>query len=346
VVATPVTAEHAADLLGEAFYLEVGVHPGARLLALLLAMSDLETAGWARLRNWNFGNIIATDPEAQDWYAANDSGNARKFRAYDSAEDGARAFVNQLMRDSRAVWREGLLSGDPVTFARALKGPPAYYEAPLQAYTEGLQSRWEAHAARLGLAASVGASLPPDQLVPLYPAEVQTWVVPLPRAGGNGERAASSDPELQAELDAVWPDLQELLPGPTSAPTVTAWAVLEADGTASSVLEWTAWRPTSSDWVQVLVQFDYLGTDRQVRWDSLPLRPLQVWRLEEHIPDSRVHHWLRTLWEASKLAAKDAQEFAGDAGRKLAGGLGTGLGLALGAGLVLWLALSRKRGRK
>lgn len=119
------------------------------VLRLLLALWDLETAGGKRMWNHNWGNIVATtDARAAGvpYYIAEDTGRTRAFRSYDSVILGAQAFVVQLTRDSRAHWRAGLFSGNPATFAKQLRIPPAYYEASLSRYTGTLTRRWRKYA--------------------------------------------------------------------------------------------------------------------------------------------------------------------------------------------------------
>jgi len=82
------------------------------------------------------------------FWLGDDSGNLRRFRAFDTRQAGADAFISLLTRPSRAHWRRGLLSGDPKEFAHELKGDPeknlaAYYEAPEAVYTRTLVRRWK-----------------------------------------------------------------------------------------------------------------------------------------------------------------------------------------------------------
>jgi hypothetical protein len=116
-----------------------------QVLALLLALWDLETAAGASMFHWNFGNVIATRPDSQLFYVADDSGNTRKFRAYNDANDGARGLVQQLTSSTRPEWHTGLLTGDPNAFVRALSGAdggPAYFEADPERYRRTFLERW------------------------------------------------------------------------------------------------------------------------------------------------------------------------------------------------------------
>lgn len=163
---TPVSVGQAQDMFAAAWQQRFGEPITAKVLALLMALSDLETATFKSVFNHNFGNQIATR-DSQDFYGALDSGNPRRFRAYPDAFAGARSFVAQVTSDTRPHWKAGLLTGDPVEFARALKGlngGPAYYEAPLERYTNTLVERWRSYTPTL----VDGEPLPP--------------AVPLPKA--------------------------------------------------------------------------------------------------------------------------------------------------------------------
>jgi hypothetical protein len=118
-----------------------------RTLALLLALCDLETATGRKVYNYNLGNIVSTSEE-QQWFGGYDSGNARRFRAWPSLFEGARAFAKQLMSTTRPEWRKALLGGDPVVFAQALGGVfggHRYYEASVASYTNTFLQRWQAY---------------------------------------------------------------------------------------------------------------------------------------------------------------------------------------------------------
>jgi hypothetical protein len=119
-----------------------------RVAALLLALVDLETATGASVKNYNLGNIVATD-ETKPYFVGLDSGNTRRFRAYGSLADGARSLISQLTSDTRKEWRNGLLSGNPHRFVESLGGVyggPLYFEAPLETYRKAFMGRWERYA--------------------------------------------------------------------------------------------------------------------------------------------------------------------------------------------------------
>lgn len=170
---TPISVGQAQDLFAEAWHERFGAPVPGQVLALLMALSDLETGTFQSVFNHNFGNQIATR-DSQQFYRALDSGNPRRFRAYPSAFAGARSFVAQVTSDTRPHWRAGLMTGDPVEFARALKGlngGPAYYEAPLGAYTNTLVQRWRSYTPTL----VDGEPRPPEPTLPK--------VVPRSRGG-------------------------------------------------------------------------------------------------------------------------------------------------------------------
>lgn len=117
-----------------------GIDPTANQLALAMAQSALETGQWKQMWHWNFGNLVRSSYPG-DYYVANDSGNIREFRAYPDVASGAADYAKQLVV-RRPEWREGLLTGDPRQFAKALKTPPAYYEASEERYANSLFPLW------------------------------------------------------------------------------------------------------------------------------------------------------------------------------------------------------------
>lgn len=345
-VATPLDAQQAENLLADAFHELTGAWPGSRILALLLGLSDLETATWKSMRNFNFGNVIAIS-ENQPFYIGEDSGNTRRFRVYDSAPAGALGFVNQLLRDSRKGWRSGLLSGEPETFIGALAGDVdgvRYFEADRGPYLAEFKVRHAAYA--LPSAEHVAGEFVDDgSTIPIYPAEVQTWVIALPVQGGGGEKAPLESGAVTSELAALWPEVQRLIPGPTSDPTRLPFSFFERDGLAFSVQEFSAWLPPDDNYVLTPIQFDYLGTERRMPWIGEPFRIIQVWRVEEHVPESRVNAFLRTLWESARLTSEDVAKATKEAAQKAASSFGFAAGLIGGAALLIWFASRKNRSR-
>jgi len=144
---TPVTPEQAQALFRSAWHDRFATTIDPAVEALLLALWDLETATGQKEFNWNFGNIVTINPDETPFWLA--EGDAHHYHAYDGPEQGAAAFVAQLTRESRQHWWDGLLTGDPEEFVRALNGqngPPAYFEAPFQTYLRGFLSRWRKYA--------------------------------------------------------------------------------------------------------------------------------------------------------------------------------------------------------
>lgn len=146
-VRTTRTPQQAADNLAQAWELHTGQPVSGAVLALLLALSDLETATWQSMFNWNWGNIVKAQYSG-DYFPMLDSGNPREFRAYPDPVTGALGLVKLLHSDTRTRWREGLLTGDPTAFVNALAGKSgkpayAYFEANPETYLKGFLARWE-----------------------------------------------------------------------------------------------------------------------------------------------------------------------------------------------------------
>lgn len=225
MVRTPIDAQQAEQLLKDA-WAELRSEPITEgVLRLLLALWDLETDAGRAQFNHNFGNMIqVTDGP---FYRALDSGNPRRFVAFPSVQAGARGFVRQLTRDSRAHWREGLLSEDPMEFARQLKKPPAYYEAPLERYSQTLLRRWRRYShlagdapqpprTERGLVCPVNAQQFREQhLIRLFPGSLQQWTIAV-RA-----RPDTTPADLQSLVREIFSFWQPLFPGKIESPRLT-----------------------------------------------------------------------------------------------------------------------------
>lgn len=158
---TPLSTSEAQEILARALGERTAPDsPTPNQLALVWAQSALETANWQSMHGFNFGNVIATSQWLEDGKPTielNDSGNMRLFRVYPDALTGARDYVGTLWR--RPERRAGLLSGHPATFARALKVPPAYYEASLERYLGTLVPLWRQFGGRGGATVAQGSTV-------------------------------------------------------------------------------------------------------------------------------------------------------------------------------------------
>ena len=149
---TPTNAVAVSEAFRSAWGSIFGESIPPQILKLLLAHSDLETASFKSVNNYNLGKIIVPDSYAssQSYYWGTDWGPTtgkrnQKFRAYSSLEDGAAGMIRQLTGDTRKEWREGLMSGDPRSFVEHLNGQhggPAYFEADFDRYLSGFLSRY------------------------------------------------------------------------------------------------------------------------------------------------------------------------------------------------------------
>jgi len=135
----PIRTTRLSPPAAERILRKTGLRPSA--LRLLMALWDLETGAGTSMFNHNWGNMIVGKDVNHPYYLADDSGNLRKFRAYDNVFDGAADWIRQLFRPDKP-WADGIASGDPVVFAERLKAG-GYYEAPVERYTKTLVGRWE-----------------------------------------------------------------------------------------------------------------------------------------------------------------------------------------------------------
>ena len=107
---TPISAPQALGIL------QAALPPGtsARALAIVAAQSDVETAAWAAMWLWNFGNITAVS--GQDYQIL--PGLTGSFRAYAAPIDGAADYVRWL--STRGVLPYAL-TGDVAGYVGALR---------------------------------------------------------------------------------------------------------------------------------------------------------------------------------------------------------------------------------
>lgn len=261
---TPATVQEAVQYLTDAFREVLGAWPGSEVAALLLALSDFETGTWKSMSHWNWGNIVAHAPTEQDYYTDGDSPGANKKRVYATPQEGARALVVQLTRDSRPQWKEGLLTGDPERFVRALKGEfggPEYFGASFERYFPGFLQRWNRYAPTDATGLTPGA-------IPLYPGSRNFWGVAIPGPhetfdGGLDEpHAVNPTPGLQEQIATrVWPEIASQLPGLTSDCQVVEWPPESVRESISILTNRATWPqlPSGQPYGCALVRFDFAG---------------------------------------------------------------------------------------
>jgi len=146
--------------LGDAYRAEFGEDPGPAQLAILAAQVGIETGNGEHLWCWNFGNIrgsykgqttsLAHATEIIDGKEVSVPGG---FRAYPSAEEGARDFLRFLGVDTtpnngrpnryEAAW-EAAKHGDVTAYVRALK-QAGYFTASEAKYRTGVASLFEVY---------------------------------------------------------------------------------------------------------------------------------------------------------------------------------------------------------
>lgn len=106
----------------------------------ILAQWDLETGGGSAEWNFNVGNIKATGAQSRV-----DLGAAGMFRAFETLDDGVRAYLS-FVQSGRFTPCWGVLQADPQSddWIRCL-GRLKYFEADVETYAAG----WRARRAKL-----------------------------------------------------------------------------------------------------------------------------------------------------------------------------------------------------
>jgi hypothetical protein len=148
---TPLGPAEAAKAIAAGYRSVVGTLPSPQVLALLLGQWALETGNGKYIHNYNFGNVkfSSAAPAKQYFRCSEIVGGVEvwydppapecAFAAYQTAADGAKAYVETLKR--RAHWWQGLQTGDVVKFNTALSTAPKYYTANPTTYLSALNNR-------------------------------------------------------------------------------------------------------------------------------------------------------------------------------------------------------------
>jgi hypothetical protein len=200
---TQLSGEQAAGALRSAWTEVRGEPPRPETLSILVGQWAHETGRGASMLNYNFGGLKGTGPSGlsaayttrEGWGETATRGVAR-FRAYGSAEEGARDYVSLLARrypDAVSAAEQG----DAAGFVHALKAR-GYFTDNEAAYSKSVQSL-AALASRAGF----------DAL----------------GAGADSGAAAAHDPDLAPALAAA--TLPDFAAGPPGAPPLLGRALLD-----------------------------------------------------------------------------------------------------------------------
>lgn len=185
---TPLSPSAAAAALSAAYQQLTGSAPSQPVLGLVIAQSALETDGWQKIHNFNFGNqkAGADYPAIVQFRCSEIVDGVEKFfdppdptcnfRAYQSASEGALDYLRVL--HSRPHWWQGLQTGDPSSFVDALATAPKYFTASPALYKSALLMRLQQFAPLLDGALDRRAQRP------VAPLQIRTArVLAAPRQG-------------------------------------------------------------------------------------------------------------------------------------------------------------------
>ena len=154
---TRLSGEQAAAALRSAWTAVRGTPPSDETLSVLVGQWAHETGRGASMLNYNFGGIKGTGPSGlsiaastREGFGAEQQRITARFRAYGSAEEGARDYVSLLARryPDAVQAAEG---GDARGFVQALKAR-GYFTDDEAAYAKSVQSL-AAHARSAGFGA-------------------------------------------------------------------------------------------------------------------------------------------------------------------------------------------------
>jgi len=151
---TPLTEEQAAAVLRSAFKNLTGNYPSLDSLAILWAQSALETGRWKSIHANNWGNIKKLPDIRYTSFKCSELLDGKNqwfypyhpqtfFAAWDTAEEGAEAYLNFLTKKKRYAnaWKE-VLNGNPIKYCACIK-TAGYFTADLIQYTKGVVSLTE-----------------------------------------------------------------------------------------------------------------------------------------------------------------------------------------------------------
>jgi hypothetical protein len=142
-VKTPVTPEQARALIADALEHVTGEKPTPESVAILTAQWAHETGRGASMYNYNFAGIKGTGPSGltvaqrtREGWGATERTIVDNFRAYQTAEEGARDYVGLLKARFPAAL-DAAKQGDPGGTVRALK-QAGYFTGDEGAYTRSV----------------------------------------------------------------------------------------------------------------------------------------------------------------------------------------------------------------
>jgi hypothetical protein len=142
-VRTPVTASQASALIGDALEHVTGEKPKPETVAILTAQWAHETGHGASMYNYNFAGIKGAGPSGltvaqrtREGHGASERTIVDNFRAYQTAEEGARDYVALLERRFPAAL-DAAKQGDPAATVRALN-EARYFTGDEVAYTRSV----------------------------------------------------------------------------------------------------------------------------------------------------------------------------------------------------------------
>jgi hypothetical protein len=142
---TRLSGEQAASAIAQAWQERFGEPPSQGTLSILVAHWSHETGRGESMLNYNFGGIKGSGPsglsaayKTREGFGENEQRVVARFRAYESATEGARDYVDLLARRyGDAV--DNAAREDAPGFVRALKAK-GYFTGEEQAYVKSVAS--------------------------------------------------------------------------------------------------------------------------------------------------------------------------------------------------------------
>ncbi|MEY4551331.1 MAG: hypothetical protein RL685_7526 [Pseudomonadota bacterium] len=209
---TPLSGGEAAEALKGAWQGLTGQPPSAQTLSVLVGQWAHETGRGSAMLNYNFGGIKGTGPTgASTVYRTREGSGASeiqiqdRFRAYDTAEQGASDYLSLLTRRYPDAL-QAAERGDPAGFVQALKSR-GYFTGDEAAYTKSVSAlARQALSTGFDALGAAGSSFSPRALASNSPLRAlggaaEPEVLAAPEAAGAAALRALMAPP--SPLDAV-----------------------------------------------------------------------------------------------------------------------------------------------
>lgn len=219
---TPLSGSEAAQAIESAWSDVMGAPPSRSTVAVLTAQWAHETGRGASMLNYNFGGIKGTGPSGlsaayrtREGWGASEVHITDNFRAYRSAEEGAKDYIALLARRFPKAM-EAAKAGDPDAFVHALKergyftGNEAAYRSSVASMSaRALEQGFDAVSATGGVSHSLSSEPRAFSAMDFRPSSSVPFDSSMDPSGMSVDPAAFYDEIARASLRIAAPPKEE-----------------------------------------------------------------------------------------------------------------------------------------